>query len=30
MTQLNDLSDFVSRRFLTHTALHQLEDMVNQ
>jgi uncharacterized alpha-E superfamily protein len=30
MTQLNDLSDFVSRRFLTHTSLHQLEDMVNQ
>jgi uncharacterized alpha-E superfamily protein len=28
--QLNELSLFVSRRFLTHTAPKQLEDMVNQ
>ncbi len=27
---LNDLSEFISRRFLTHTSLRQLEDMVNQ
>jgi uncharacterized circularly permuted ATP-grasp superfamily protein/uncharacterized alpha-E superfamily protein len=30
LAHLNDLSDFVSRRFLTHTSLRQLEDMVNQ
>jgi uncharacterized circularly permuted ATP-grasp superfamily protein/uncharacterized alpha-E superfamily protein len=28
--QLNDLADFISRRFLTHTEARQLEDMVNQ
>ena len=27
---LNELSQFVSRRFLTHTTLKQLEDMINQ
>ncbi len=30
LMQLNELSDFVSRRFLTHTAVRQLDDMVNQ
>ena len=28
--ELNDLADYVSRRFLTHTAARQLNDMVNQ
>lgn len=27
---LHDLSDYISRRFLTHTSPQQLEDMVNQ
>lgn len=30
LSDLNELSDFISRRFLTHTTLRQLEDMVNQ
>jgi hypothetical protein len=30
MAHLSDLNDFVARRFLTHTSLRQLEDMVNQ
>jgi len=25
---LNDLGDFVTRRFLTHTSIRQLQDMV--
>ena len=29
-TQLNDLGDFISQRFLTHTTARQLDDMVNQ
>jgi uncharacterized alpha-E superfamily protein len=29
-TQLHDLGDYISRRFLTHTAARQLDDMVNQ
>ncbi len=28
--QLHDLGDYISRRFLTHTAARQLDDMVNQ
>jgi hypothetical protein len=27
---LHDLGDYISRRFLTHTAARQLDDMVNQ
>lgn len=30
LSDLTELSDFVSRRFLTHTTVRQLEDMVNQ
>jgi uncharacterized circularly permuted ATP-grasp superfamily protein/uncharacterized alpha-E superfamily protein len=30
LSDLSDLSDFVSRRFLTHTTIRQLEEMVNQ
>ncbi|MFN9714428.1 MAG: circularly permuted type 2 ATP-grasp protein [Planctomycetota bacterium] len=30
LSDLSELSDFVSRRFLTHTTVRQLEDMVNQ
>jgi uncharacterized circularly permuted ATP-grasp superfamily protein/uncharacterized alpha-E superfamily protein len=30
ITDLSELNDFVSRRFLTHTTVRQLEDMVNQ
>jgi uncharacterized alpha-E superfamily protein len=29
-TQLHDLGNYISRRFLTHTAARQLDDMVNQ
>ena len=29
-TQLNDLGDYISQRFLTHTTARQLDDMVNQ
>ncbi len=28
--QLHDLGDYISRRFLTHTAARQIDDMVNQ
>jgi hypothetical protein len=27
---LNGLGDFITRRFLTHTSVRQLQDMVNQ
>ncbi len=30
LSDLTELSHFVSRRFLTHTTVRQLEDMVNQ